>query len=289
MQRVTLVRYAAKPDRAAENETLARAVFAELRAAAPDHVAYALLDVRLVDRARIGLVFGVVGGDLDARRLAVRHHLHALDDEAEPVPHDEDPGRARLAVAGVDQHALARQQRRLHAVAHHSNNAHLVGGRRPVAAHHAARPLPLRHHLLVLAGEPGAGAGAHVELLDADGAGIARGGVRRRRDQRPLAGGIDPGERVELARIDAARREDRHQLHHEIEGEERLLEAVLVMLVARAVLHAQRLRHLADREAGALAQQLQLAGHGGDRRHGASLYAGPIRRHTLFTLTIDRN
>ncbi len=42
MQRLTLVRYAAKPDRAAENETLARAVFAELRAAAPDHVAYAL-------------------------------------------------------------------------------------------------------------------------------------------------------------------------------------------------------------------------------------------------------
>jgi hypothetical protein len=42
MQRVTLVRYAAKPDRAAENETLARAVFAELKAAAPPHVAYAL-------------------------------------------------------------------------------------------------------------------------------------------------------------------------------------------------------------------------------------------------------
>jgi hypothetical protein len=34
MQRVTLVRYAAKPDRTAENETLARAVFAELRVAA---------------------------------------------------------------------------------------------------------------------------------------------------------------------------------------------------------------------------------------------------------------
>lgn len=42
MQRVTLVRYAAKPDRAAENEALARAVFTELRAAAPAHVAYAL-------------------------------------------------------------------------------------------------------------------------------------------------------------------------------------------------------------------------------------------------------
>jgi hypothetical protein len=47
MQRVTLVRYAAKPDRAAENETLARAVFTELRAAAPDHVSYALFRDRV--------------------------------------------------------------------------------------------------------------------------------------------------------------------------------------------------------------------------------------------------
>jgi len=42
MPRVTLVRYAAKPERAAENEVLARAVFTELHAKAPDHVAYAL-------------------------------------------------------------------------------------------------------------------------------------------------------------------------------------------------------------------------------------------------------
>jgi hypothetical protein len=42
MQRVTLVRYTAKPDRAAENETLARAVFAELQDTAPDHVTYVL-------------------------------------------------------------------------------------------------------------------------------------------------------------------------------------------------------------------------------------------------------
>jgi hypothetical protein len=42
MQRVTLVRYTAKPDRAAENEALSRAVFEELRATAPAHVAYAL-------------------------------------------------------------------------------------------------------------------------------------------------------------------------------------------------------------------------------------------------------
>ena len=42
MQRLTVVRYATKPECAAENEALSRAVFAELRATAPDHVAYAL-------------------------------------------------------------------------------------------------------------------------------------------------------------------------------------------------------------------------------------------------------
>jgi hypothetical protein len=42
MQRVTLVRYTAKPERAAENEALARVVFTELRATSPDHLAYAL-------------------------------------------------------------------------------------------------------------------------------------------------------------------------------------------------------------------------------------------------------
>jgi hypothetical protein len=42
MQRVTLVRYTAKPDRAAENEKLSRAVFAQLRDASSEGVAYAL-------------------------------------------------------------------------------------------------------------------------------------------------------------------------------------------------------------------------------------------------------
>jgi hypothetical protein len=42
MQRVTLVRYTARPERAAENEALSKAVFAELKASAPDHVCYAL-------------------------------------------------------------------------------------------------------------------------------------------------------------------------------------------------------------------------------------------------------
>jgi hypothetical protein len=42
MQRITFVRYTAKPDRADENEALSRAVFAELRAKRPSGVAYAL-------------------------------------------------------------------------------------------------------------------------------------------------------------------------------------------------------------------------------------------------------
>ena len=42
MQRLTLVRYRAKPDHAEENEALSRAVFDELRAKTPEHMAYAL-------------------------------------------------------------------------------------------------------------------------------------------------------------------------------------------------------------------------------------------------------
>ena len=42
MQRVTIVRYTAKPERADENEQLSRAVFDELRVKTPPGVAYAL-------------------------------------------------------------------------------------------------------------------------------------------------------------------------------------------------------------------------------------------------------
>jgi hypothetical protein len=42
MQRVALIRYTTKPDHGAENEALSRAVFAQLRSAAPEGVAYAL-------------------------------------------------------------------------------------------------------------------------------------------------------------------------------------------------------------------------------------------------------
>jgi hypothetical protein len=42
MQRVTMVRYTAKPERADENERLSRAVFAELRETHPPGIAYTL-------------------------------------------------------------------------------------------------------------------------------------------------------------------------------------------------------------------------------------------------------
>lgn len=42
MPRLTMVRYTTKPDRAEENEALSRAVYDELRANAPAHIAYAL-------------------------------------------------------------------------------------------------------------------------------------------------------------------------------------------------------------------------------------------------------
>ncbi|MGN6148348.1 MAG: hypothetical protein ACTHPD_07410 [Rhizomicrobium sp.] len=43
MQRITLVRYTTKPECAAENEALSRAVFAELQQKKPKGVAYTLL------------------------------------------------------------------------------------------------------------------------------------------------------------------------------------------------------------------------------------------------------
>ena len=42
MQRVTMVRYTTRPDQGATNEALSRAVFPQLKAAAPEGIAYAL-------------------------------------------------------------------------------------------------------------------------------------------------------------------------------------------------------------------------------------------------------
>jgi hypothetical protein len=45
MQRLTMVRYATKPEASAENEKLSRAAFDQMRANAPDDVAYGLFRI----------------------------------------------------------------------------------------------------------------------------------------------------------------------------------------------------------------------------------------------------
>jgi hypothetical protein len=66
MQRVVFVQYATKPEAAAENEALSRAVFTELRAEAPRNIAYALF------RAPDGVGF-------------VHLYVNLADDRSEPL------------------------------------------------------------------------------------------------------------------------------------------------------------------------------------------------------------
>ena len=70
------------------------------------------------------------------------------------------------------------------------------------------------------------------------------------------------GQRHQLGLVDAAALEDRHQLLDHVARQIGLAEAILVMLVEAAVLLAERVRDLADRETGTLAQFLELAGGG---------------------------
>jgi len=102
MQRVTLVRYAAKADRAEENETLSRAVFAELRATAPEGVAYALFRDG-VDF--VHLFINTESDDSSAVTELASFKAYAKDvtarSEAPPEP-------LRLSVRLVDSYGLAR-------------------------------------------------------------------------------------------------------------------------------------------------------------------------------------
>ena len=68
----------------------------------------------------------------------------------------------------------------------------------------------------------------------------------------------------------------------------RLAEPVLVMLVARAMLHAEGVRDLADREAGLGAQLLQLARDGRGLWHGPNVRQLRGKTQTLFCLTMVR-
>jgi len=75
MQRVTVVRYTTKPDHTAENEALSSAVFAQLRSAPPEGVAYALF--------RDGNEFIHVFLNLKADRICPSHGVTCFQDVRE--------------------------------------------------------------------------------------------------------------------------------------------------------------------------------------------------------------
>jgi hypothetical protein len=96
MQRVTMVRYTTRPDQGATNEALSRAVFPQLKAAAPEGIAYALF--------RDGNEFVHVFLNLQADEAASLTELPAfkrfqegIEDRCEVPPH-----ATRLAVQLVD-------------------------------------------------------------------------------------------------------------------------------------------------------------------------------------------
>ena len=101
MPRVTLVRYTAKPDRADENEALSRAVFAELKAKAPDHVAYALFRD---GRDFVHLFINRQGDDSDAVTELPTFKAFSKDAGAR---YEAPPDVMRLSLALVESYGFA--------------------------------------------------------------------------------------------------------------------------------------------------------------------------------------
>ena len=101
MQRVALVRYTAKPERAAENEALSRRVFDELRAKAPDHIGYALF--------RDGDDFVHLFVNLQADDAGALTDLPSFKAYAENVLErcEAPPEQTRLSVRLLDSYGLA--------------------------------------------------------------------------------------------------------------------------------------------------------------------------------------
>jgi hypothetical protein len=100
MQRVTVVRYTTKPDQAAQNEALSRAVFAQLRSAPPEGVAYALF--------RDGYEFIHVFLNLKADESAPVTELPAFKTFEKGIAErcDLPPKATRLAATLVDRYGF---------------------------------------------------------------------------------------------------------------------------------------------------------------------------------------
>jgi hypothetical protein len=102
MQRITLVRYSAKPEKADENERLSRAVFAELREKNPEGVAYALF------RDGVDFVHLFVNSrDDDSSAITELPTFKAFSKDVESRC-TTPPQPMRLSLDLVESHGLAR-------------------------------------------------------------------------------------------------------------------------------------------------------------------------------------
>jgi hypothetical protein len=101
MQRVTLVRYKAKLDRAEENEALSRAVFAELRAQAPDGVSYALF------RDGLDFVHLFVNGEADDSNVLTELPTFKVFSKDVNERCDAPPEVMRLSLNMIESYGLA--------------------------------------------------------------------------------------------------------------------------------------------------------------------------------------
>jgi hypothetical protein len=100
MQRLTVVRYVTKPEASAENERLSRAVFDEVRADAPDHIAYGLF--RIGDEF-IHLFINLAADNSDAVTETAAFHAYRADLAARCA---SPPEPSRFSVELIESYGL---------------------------------------------------------------------------------------------------------------------------------------------------------------------------------------
>ena len=102
MQRLTMVRYATRPEASAENERLSRAVFDQIRAEAPADIAYGLFRI---DDEFIHLFVNLAADNSDA--VTETSAFHAF--QADLAKRSSTPVQpTRLSVELIDSYGLAR-------------------------------------------------------------------------------------------------------------------------------------------------------------------------------------
>ena len=100
MQRLTMVRYATKPEASADNERLSRAVFDQIRAEAPDDIAYGLFRI---DDEFIHLFVNLAADNSDAVTETSSFHAYQADLATRCATL---PQPVRLSVELIDSYGL---------------------------------------------------------------------------------------------------------------------------------------------------------------------------------------